>query len=420
MSDEDANNRFNSFDREPPTSSTPQPDTTEHADLNHRLEADSSDEQPTTTQFGHASAQPTPAATPAIEQPAAVPVTPVASAPVAPVAASELPHAGPGLMVLQWLTYAFWGWTVLSLSGLVLLVVNQLMTKIGSDGASMGYWFGGGIAYLLAAVLVLFVIALICDIFYSRAEKKHARSSGTNVIMIIHAVIFALFGIGALIMSVFGVVSLMIADTTDAASTISTIISGAIIFVLYGLTLLRTLRPSFVKGVVPMYWGAMTLAIIVSVILGVVGPAATARLQSQDLAVEQGLPGVARAINDYTDENSKLPATLSDLDSSLSDSGYNEEANELIEKDSVRYTPGERIVGTEQNVAMFSPGSQLGGTVATAYGYTLCVTYKAADDSGVYNSSPYTPEGQKYPTSIETYGHRAGEVCYDLQTADTN
>lgn len=411
MPDEDSHDKFHTFDREPNTGFAPSSDTTEHADLQHRIEADSEDDKPVTQ-----SAQaPEPVAQ-------STPVAPNSEPLATPAAVSELPNAGPGMMVLQWLTYAFWGWTVLSLSGLILLVVNQLISKMNGDsGGSSEYWFGGGIAYLLAAVLVLFVIALICDVFYSRAEKRHARGTGTNVIMIIHAVIFALFGIGALIMSVFGIVSLLIGDSSDTSGVTSTVISGAIIAGLYGMTLLRTLRPRWIKGVARMYWLGMTVAIIIAVTLGVMGPAATARLQRQDAAIEQGLPGIAEAINDYASENSKLPASLRDVESTISNSGYDDDAKELLAKNLVRYTPGERITGSD-TVDMFINGSnrsQLGGTVATAYTYELCVTYKTSDEYDSYDSNPYVPEGQKYPTSVETYGHKAGEVCYDLQTADT-
>ncbi|MBC7512088.1 hypothetical protein H7142_00290 [Candidatus Saccharibacteria bacterium] len=411
MPDENTPEKFHTFDQEPPTGPEDQTDTTEHADINHRLEADFEDESPLTkpeiTEQQSSAIEPTPAV-----------VSPVQSA-VQPVAAAELPPAGPGMMVLQWLTYAFWGWTVLSLSGLILLVVNQLMTKMDGSGESGGYWFGGGIAYLLAAVLVLFVIALICDVFYSRAEKKHSRGSGTNVIMIIHAVIFALFGIGALIMSVFGIVSLLIGDSTDTSSVLSTVISGAIIAVLYGMTLLRTLQPRWIKAVAPMYWLGMTIAIVIAVTLGVVGPAANARLQRQDSVVEQGLPGVADAINDYVSKNAALPTTLG----AVTVPSYDEETKQLLRENLVKYTPGESIATSDVS-DMFTINKNddqfgRGGTVATAFVYKLCVTYKTNDDYDSYRSKPYIQEGQKYPTSLETYGHEAGDVCYELQTEDT-
>jgi len=41
---------------------------------------------------------------------------PLIATPAAPIASTS--HNSPGLLVLQWLTYAFWGWTVLALAWL--------------------------------------------------------------------------------------------------------------------------------------------------------------------------------------------------------------------------------------------------------------------------------------------------------------
>jgi len=312
--------------------------------------------------------------------------------------ADELPKPGPGIMVLQWLTYAFWGWTVLSLSGLVITVVSQLLNQ-----SSENYWLGG-IAYLLAAVIVLFIISLVTDIFYAAAEKKHSRSNGTNVIMIIHAVIFALFGIGSLIVAVFGFVSLLLNDTSGSTGPMTSIISGVIIAVLYGLTLLRTLRPRWIKGIAPMFWGVMTLAIIVTVTLGIVGPAAQARLQNEDTVIEEGLPDIADSINSYATKQEKLPKSLNDL-SSLSES-----AQKLVDENKVTYKPGKELKANSTN----NTSDTVIRAPAPVFHYELCVDYKAKDGYGYsYRSSTYD---QQYSTNISTYGHKAGHVCYDVQT----
>jgi hypothetical protein len=318
------------------------------------------------------------------------------------VANEELPKPGPGLMVLQWLTYAFWGWTVLSLSGLVLVVVTQLLGQGSTD------WVGG-IAYLLAAVIVLFIISLVTDLFYAKAEKKHARSSGTNVIMIIHAVIFALFAIGSLIASVFGLVSLLINDTSGSTGPLTTIISGCIIAVLYGLTLLRTLRPRWIKSVVATYWILMTLTTIIIVALAIIGPAAQARLQNEDKVVEAGAPMIAEAINSYANHQAKLPKSLGDLTSVSSD------AQKLIDEHKVTYIPGNKIDTT--NKTDYNVNSSIYKSQTAVFHYTLCVDYKTTDGSpDYYTSYRSTGSDNRYPTSISTYGHKAGHICYDLQT----
>lgn len=320
------------------------------------------------------------------------------------VAQDDLPKPGPGLMVLQWLTYAFWGWTVFSLSGLVLVVVAGLLNQNASD-------WTGGIAYLLAAVIVLFIISLVTDAFYAHAEKKHVRTGGTSVIMIIHAVLFALFAIGSLIAAVFGLVSLLINDTSGSTGPLTTIVSGSIIAVIYGLTLLRTLRPRWIKAVVPMYWIAMSVAVILTVALAIAGPVAQARLQNEDRLVEEGAPDVARVINSYTDDHGKLPRSLSDLTS------VSQEAQQLIDDHRITYQPGE-LVSPAQTKLNVGANPSTSSTQYPVYHYTLCVDYKAKDDTPDYAS--YEPSStQKYRTSLSTYGHKAGHVCYELQTGYT-
>lgn len=339
-------------------------------------------------------------------QPATIPMStrPREAAPDKPVEtdADELPKPGPGLMVLQWLTYAFWGWTVLSLSGLILIVVAGLLNQHASD------WIGG-IAYLLAAVIVLFVISLVTDVFYAKAEKRHARTSGTSVIMIIHAVLFALFAIGSLIAAVFGLVSLLISDTSGSTGPLTGIISGSIIAVIYGLTLLRTLRPRWIKSVVPMYWALMSLAVIVTVALAVIGPVAQAKLQNEDRVVEQGTPDIARAVNSYANRQAKLPRSLNDLTSVSAD------AKTLIDENNVTYTPGNKIESNAKKTNVPTSTLML-QTPTPVFHYKLCVNYKAKDDTSSDYASYRPDSSQLYPTTVSTYGHPAGHVCYDLQT----
>lgn len=398
MPDDDANANLHSIDREPATGEASSRDTTEHADLSHRLAADSADERPVVTDIPVADR-------PDTSQPAATPASAVIE---------DLPHPGPGMMVLQWLVYALWGWTVLALSGLVILVVNQLLAK-NDNGVS--YWYGDGISYLLAAVIVLFIISLACDLFYARAERKHARTTGTNVIMIIHAVLFALFGIGALISSVFGGVRLLIGDTADTSGAVASILSGGIIFVLYGLTLLRTLRPRWIKGVVTVYWLLMATALVAGVVLGVMGPAAQARLRAQDAVIENALPSLAESINVHANETGTLPRGLNEL-TNLDQYGDGSDVKRLIDENLVQYKPGEKLpLATAQGMGTIKPGVDWqDGTVATIYHYQLCVDYKTAYGTSDSSSSYRQNKGQPYDTHISTYGHRAGNTCYDVQT----
>lgn len=370
----------------PDTNNVTVSDTTEHADLHHRIEADTHE-----VKSGSSST-----------------VNPVRDS--SQIVSESLPTASPGLMVLQWLVYAFWGWTMLALAGLILLVLTTMFNQDTSSGSYS--YMGGGVAYLLAAVIVLFIISLVTDIFYSRAERKHSRKGGTSVIMIIHAVLFALCAIGSLIAAVFGGVQLLIGSASETAGPLSAMIGWSVIALLYGATLLRVLRPKWLKGVVVMYWTVMTLASVTAVTLGVVGPAVQARLQAQDVVIEDGLPRLADAINEYAKDNGKLPDSLEDVKPSGTSSRM-DNLTKLINEDLVEYSKGEQLASSRSTSVSRLLEQDIRSTAV--FHYELCVDYATSDSSG-YADDFSLPQGQRYGTSISTYGHRAGNVCYDLQT----
>ena len=61
-----------------------------------------------------------------------------------------------GVIVLQWLTYAFWGWTLLAVNTLIFMVIFSLLKHV--DLSTI-------IPYAIASVLVLLPISLVCDVF---------------------------------------------------------------------------------------------------------------------------------------------------------------------------------------------------------------------------------------------------------------
>lgn len=312
-------------------------------------------------------------------------------------------HNSPGILVLQWLTYAFWGWTVLALTWLTAISVGFFIDS-SSDYADTS----SVIAYPLAAVVVLFVISLIADIFYSRVEPLNKRGAAM-VIMIIHAVIFALFGIGALIAAVFGVVRLLIGDGSmyddGSSGAITTLITGLIITVVYGATLLRTIRPFKLKRSALIYWVFMGVVSVAITTLAIVGPTWNAHLTRDDRLIERGLPQLSELIRNHTTKANALPATLSDVrDEAKGD------VLALIDRNLVEYKPGSKVEINAEDASL-SPERPIVAPDETAYNYTLCVTYKAKKGAQAYPA--YSQIGSVTP---ETYYHEAGRVCYDLQT----
>lgn len=362
----------------------------------HRIEPSHSvQSEPTVTHPRYANA------TPPVTHPEAIDTTLEAA-----------PRMNAGMIVLQWLTYAFWGWTLLATSLLTSAVVSAFL--IADDGYSNT---GDMIAYAMAGVIVLSIVSLVTDIIFAHKEPKEKGGVGM-VIMIIHAVIFALFGIGAVVIGVFAFISQFIGDDSGSSAGVG-MITAAVMAVLYGATLIRTLRPKQLFGLVPkVYWGLMLLSMILLVIGGVIGPVAQARLQKQDQLVENGLPALAETINAYTKDNNQLPTNLSDLDR-FNGPEYTEDAQELVRSGEVEYSPGgplpSKINGNNSYNDEIYMDYQDDNRVMTIYTYELCVTYKTADGGYGYDDG-YSGDGQRYDTYISTYGHDKGRVCYDVQT----
>lgn len=326
---------------------------------------------------------------------------------VAPTVEQVLPKTNPGLLVLQWLVYAFWGWTALSLTWLTTISVGHY---VNSDDSDSYLDFSSIIAYALAAVIVLFIISLVCDVFYARQESRQ-KHGATMIIMVIHAVIFALFGIGSLIVAVFAGISLLIGTSegsNDGATT--TLISALIICTVYGATLLRTLNLGWFKHGVKVYWVFMTIVAVTIATLGIMGPIAKAHLAKDDVALEQGLPSISNAIADYVEDNNKLPSSLDQL-SSLDDS-----AEKIVKEKKVEYTPKEQLnttigFGSDET----TQGVRTTRQQSPVFHYSLCVEYKGEKGSD-YGGGSRRLEGNDYDTSPDTYEHDAGRVCYELQT----
>lgn len=319
-------------------------------------------------------------------------------------------HNSPGVLVLQWLTYALWGWTILALAWLTAISVGFFLNPSSTERYQSEM-----VAYSLAAVIVLFAISLICDVFYSRRETLQ-KSGAAMVIMIIHAVIFALFGIGSLIVAVFAIVRLLIGDSNGSSygdsGALTTLITGSVIAVVYGATLLRTVRPFKLKRSGLVYWIFMGVITVSITTLAIAGPTWNARLTRDDRLIERALPQLSETIRNHTAKSDALPNTLADVREEAPD-----EVRQLIDRNLVEYKPGKKIDTPEQNaedLPIISPASKpIVAPNVDAFRYSLCVTYKAKKGSDTYPARDMELYNQ---TSPETYYHDAGRVCYDLVT----
>lgn len=329
-----------------------------------------------------------------------------------------------GLVILQWLTYAFWGWTLVALYWLTAVGVQYFVQK----SASSGYYDTSSsdmLAYPMAAVLVLFTISIICDVIYSRFEPTR-KTGVAMVIMVIHAVIFALCSIGSLIVAVFAVVNMLISGSSEGATV--TLITAGIMTLLYAVTLLRTLRPAGIVHLRKIYWTGMLIAVLVISSLGIFGPIAYAQRTKNDRLVRSGLSNIASAVNEYAQEKKKLPASLDEPALAQYFSSYSaEDVERIIDAELVTYVPKEQLNTTKstpanelqrilEGAAVTSKDSKMSRNQDPVFHYQLCAIYDEKSDNRDRYGIRDIPTDGEYPVYPDTDYHEAGKVCYDLQT----
>lgn len=305
------------------------------------------------------------------------------------------PENSPGTIILQWLTYAFWGWTTLSLGVLLVTVLAYMLNRIQT---------GEFTPYGIAAVLVLLPISVVCDLFYSKNEPEK-KTGAAAIVMVIHAVIFALFAIGSLIWFVFALVSLT-TSRTDTAPTMVQLVSTIIIAILYAATLLRTIKPTRLQWIPKAYTLFMLLVSAIVIILALVGPVAGAQLTKNDRLISENIGTITTSIREYAKTNNKLPEELSQL------TVNNANAKKLISDNLIAYTPNTKAPTVPAG------SSKLNKYTVTRFYYTMCVDYKksAAERTGsdrVYG----TDLQEEYDTSPNVYNYPAGKVCYKIVTS---
>jgi uncharacterized membrane protein len=300
------------------------------------------------------------------------------------------------LAVLQWLTYALWGSTVIALSVLTVSVLDYYIT--GSN-------IGDSILYSVAAVLVLLPISLICDLLYLKNEPE-TKSRIASVIMIVHAVLFALFTIGSLITIAFSIVSLMVSSSGHDTIMV-TLYSSLTIAFLFLVLFLRTVLPKKYSRIRYFYIAIMLIAVAVVCAYGFFGPIADAQVTRNDKLIETNLPTVGEAVSTYASDNNKLPATLNDLK-------LTGDAKKIVTDKLVTYKKDS------------APSSSY-YTSSKDFYYQLCVTYKkdstdpyatpnTVSSSNSSSSSSLISSGNDYSYYVTTIPHPAGEKCYKLMT----
>lgn len=340
---------------------------------------------PTTSNTAETSGAPAPA-----PAPTAPGVTPAPAAATPPQNTATQQQNSAGTLILQWLSYAFWGWFVIALIWIIAAILASAILN-----TSMTY----ALPYILAAVIILLPTAIVTDSLYTKREP--ARKTGAAIAIVsIHVVLYALLSIGALITAVFTALSILTTSTNNTGGETVAIFSSLSAALLYAGVIVRIIGPAKIKRIALIFRYtilAITLALLVA---AAVGPFAQSLVAKQDYDVENNLSGIDNAINSYLTKNKKLPASLNDLTTSSSD------VTALIKSGKVTYTPSKTT--TKDYSSSSSSSSSYYYDSETVYSYQLCATYKAPKGSSRDQESA---KNSKY--SINTNAHPSGNVCYD-------
>lgn len=316
------------------------------------------------------------------------PTEPVTPPPTPPVTPKPAHVNSPGVIVLQWLSYAFWGWLILALIWLMgVIFINAI------SGASVS----SIVPYAIASGIVLLPIAFVTDLFYRKHEPLK-KTGAAMIIMVIHAVLFALLGIVSLIVAVFNGLNAVLEASRSIDTQLIIIYTALGATILYAGAFIRTLNPFKNKAPLFAYSLTMLSVTILLFIFAITGPFLQTLSTRDDRRIEQNLSVVSDSINNYITENDTLPTDLGQV------TIESEDAASIVKDGLVSYKP---------ETSLPSPTNQK----VTQHRYQLCATFKEASEySQSYNNS-YS--SNRYSSYVSAYNHGKGEVCYKVEETTT-
>lgn len=327
------------------------------------------------------------------------------------IAEAEQPHAdkpqtsSAGVIVLQWLTYAFWGWLISCLIWVMSVVLANAI--LGDNVSSV-------IPYAVAGTVVLLPLAFVTDFFYRKHEPLK-KAGGAMVLMVVHAVLFALLAIAALIVAVFVGINMAINLDRSTESQLVGILTSLTAAVLFAGAFIRALNPLKTKKFPLVYGIIMVVATSALLVAAIAGPIVASIATRDDRLIEDGLTNVSYGVTDYIDQKGKLPASLDDL--SLTD----ERSQELVDRKLVEYKPEGKVTSSTLNtlseLKTITLDDDYQFNTRATFRYQLCVEYKAEDKAR--NRPGYSRDEDEYSNYLNTYGHGAGRTCYKLQHTTT-
>lgn len=333
-------------------------------------------------------------------------------------------------LVLQFLTYSFWGLVLFSLSTLTVSTLQyylnktSLLSSMSGNSFSFGLFFSNDLTtylnqFSIGLLVVLVPITVVLDYLYRKREPVKKKGASA-VFMIIFSIIFAFLSISSLIS--LGYVSVIMISSIlnggDVSSLQVSLYSNTIIAALYALAFLRAFAPENLFEIRQKYSIIMSIAAGVLIIANISAIAAAQDSAKKDYLIEKNIYSVNKAIVDYYKSNKNLPDSLDKIN-------VDSNAKKIITDKLVSY----------KNEGKASKKSSLYSYTTTSsnyYRYQLCAKYQkesigynkeqtsSNSNYDYYSGSDDGYQSAEYSSGYFSKPHPAGEYCYKMQILSSN
>jgi hypothetical protein len=280
-------------------------------------------------------------------------------------------------VLLQWLTYIFWFWTLFFSS----LIISSVLGYYIAEESSTEW-----IVYLAGPQILLYIAALITDKYYKKVETEK-KTGFSAVVMVVNAIIAIIISIGSFITASIALTTMLV-SVTDTDSSLITFVSSTVIGLLSLLFFLRIIHIKKLALIRKDYSVITGVVVFISIILIAVGPFVATIQRRADRLIEENYYSITGSIRTYVRENNQLPEQFSDVT-------FEDDAQKAIDTGRVTYKKGSK------NSDYYSS--------SPSYKYELCVDWdkeKNPDYDGYYSRTK----------SFTTSWHQAGVQCYEEDT----
>lgn len=286
-------------------------------------------------------------------------------------------------VVLQWLCYVFWFWTLLIIS----IILSSVLSYFLIDRFDPTW-----LTYVSSSLLILLPAAYVTDHYYSKVEpsKKHGFAA---VVMVVNAVIACVAVVASLITLMVTLVGLAI-DTGSTDSKLVIIISSLIVASMSLLFFLRIIKVDRLRGMNRNFTRIISGIVALTLTLVIVGPLINAAQRKNDRFIEENYYSVRRQISNYVTENNRLPNSFDDV-------GFTDNAKKVVETGRLTYEKGEKVSSEESSIYTSTARTR------SEFFYTICVVWDYEKESpAIYYSDADDFRGY----------HDSGTECYEETT----